>query len=154
MTEAELQLFPEPAAILSGVVFFASDEDALSAVEAWRPTPELRLLEFMDEHALNLLRPRYSDIPPNARAALLIEQNLISDEDEEIDAWTQRLRDQGAFGDESWFGFTAADRERFREFRHMLAVMVIDFVRRNGLGESGDGFRCSSGSKQRTACVL
>lgn len=140
VTEAELKLFQEPAAILSGVVFFASDEDALSAVEAWRPVAELRLLEFMDEHALNLLRGRYSDISPEARAALLIEQNLGSEEDEEVDAWTRRLADQNALGEESWFGFTAADRERFREFRHTLAVMVIDFVRRNGLAKAGTDF--------------
>jgi FAD/FMN-containing dehydrogenase len=140
VTEAELRLFPEPAAILSGVVFFASDDDALSAVEAWRAVPGLRLLEFMDEHALNLLRPRYSDVPFHARAALLIEQNLESEEDEEVDAWTRRLRDQRAFEDDSWFGFQAADRERFREFRHTLAVTVIDFVRRHGLAKAGTDF--------------
>ncbi len=140
VTEAELQLLPEPAAVLSGVVFFPSDDDALSAVDAWRPIRELRFLEFMDEHALEMLRTRYVEIPLSARAALLIEQNLDSEEDEEVDLWTQRLREQKAFGDESWFGFTAADRERFRVFRHMLPVMVIDIVRRNGFPKFGTDF--------------
>lgn len=132
VTTAELALRPEPPAILSGVVFFALDDDALAAVEAWRSVPELRLLEFMDEHSLEFLRPRYSDVPAGARAALLIEQNLQSEEDEEVDAWSRRLAEQSAFEDESWFGFSAADRERFREFRHVLAVMVSDTARRNG----------------------
>lgn len=132
VTSAELQLFAEPGAILSGVVFFESDEAAFDAVEAWRPIRELRLLEFMDEYSLRLLRPAYSDIPAASRAALLVEQNLHSEEDEEVDAWARRLGEQGAFEEESWFGFSAADRERFREFRHTLAVMVTDAARRNG----------------------
>ncbi len=114
VTHAELQLLPEPAAVLSGIVFFASDDDALAAVDVWRPTPELRLLEFVDQHGLALLRPRYPDIPAGARAALLVEQNLASEEDEEVEHWAQRLRTQNALEDESWFGFRAADHERFR----------------------------------------
>lgn len=132
VTSAELQLFSEPAAILSGIVFFPSDDAAFAAVDAWRPIPELRQIEFLDEHSLRLLRPTYSDIPSAAGAALFVEQNLQSDDDPEVDAWTNRLAKQGAFEDESWFGFTAADRERFREFRHTLAVMVTDTARRNG----------------------
>ncbi len=132
VTSAELGLLAEPEAILSGVVFFGSDEEAFAAVEVWRPIPELRLLEFMDEQSLRFLRPAYADIPTGARAALLVEQNLRSEEDEEVDAWTRRLGEQGAFEEESWFGFSAADRERFREFRHTLAVMVTDTARRNG----------------------
>jgi FAD/FMN-containing dehydrogenase len=140
VTEAELKLFPEPAAILSGVIFFPSDDLALSAVEAWRGMPELRLVEFMDGHSLTLLRPRYPDIPAAAEAALLIEQNLRSEEDEEVDLWTTRLGEGGAFEDESWFGFTAADRERFREFRHTLSTTVLDLARRNGFPRSGTDF--------------
>ena len=88
ITEAELQLFPEPPAILSGVVFFASEEQALDAVGVWRPIPNLRLLEFMDARALELLRPGYGDFVPNARAAFLIEQDLSSEQDDEVDAWS------------------------------------------------------------------
>ncbi len=126
--------------MLSGVVFFASDEQALRAVDVWRPIPELRLLEFMDQNAFRLLRPRYPEIPAKAGAALLIEQNLRSEDDEEVDVWTRRLRDQEAFGEESWFGFRASDRERFREFRHTLPVTVIDIVRRNGFPKFGTDF--------------
>lgn len=132
VTHAEVQLLPEPAAILSGVVFFPSDDDALAAVEAWRRVPELRLLEFMDEHSLRYLRPKYSGIPASARAALMVEQNLRSEDDGEVEAWSRRLSEQSAFEDESWFGFTAQDRERFRELRHTLAAVVTDTARCNG----------------------
>jgi FAD/FMN-containing dehydrogenase len=132
LTEAELQLLPEPAAILSGVIFFAAEDDALSAVDVWRPIPGLRFLEFMDEPSLAILRTRYAEIPAGAHAALLMEQNLVSEDDPEVELWADRLHQQHAFEDESWFGFRAADRERFREFRHALALMVLEIVRRNG----------------------
>ncbi|MGI8960730.1 MAG: FAD-binding oxidoreductase [Bryobacteraceae bacterium] len=140
VTEAELKLFPEPAAILSGVVFFQTADQALSAVEVWRRIPELRFLEFMDGHSLRLLRPRYPEVPEGAGAALLIEQNLWSEDDDEVDLWTTRLAESGALEEESWFGFTAADRERFREFRHTLPTIVLDFARRNGYPKLGTDF--------------
>ncbi|MBV9669762.1 MAG: FAD-binding oxidoreductase [Acidobacteriales bacterium] len=132
VTQAELKLQPDPAAILSGVVFFCTDDDALSAVDAWRQLPELRFLEFIDGNSLAILRTRYPEIPKDGHAALLIEQNLPSEDDPEVDLWADRLQKQRAFEDESWFGFTAADRERFREFRHTLALMVLEIVRHNG----------------------
>ncbi len=132
VTRAELQLLPQPAAILSGVIFFPSDASALEAVEAWRGISELRLLEFLDGPALDFLRPAYPDIPSGAQAALMIEQNLESEEDSEIDRWAVRLEERNALGETSWFGFRPVDHERFREFRHTLAATVTDIPRRRG----------------------
>ncbi len=140
VTEAEVALLPEPAAMLSGIVFFPSDELALDAADAWRPIPELRLLEYIDEAGLDLLRRLYPELPPHAKAALLVEQNLASEDDEEVDRWTGRLDDQGALEEESWFGFGAADRERFRKLRHALPAMIVDQVRRNGYPKFGTDF--------------
>jgi FAD/FMN-containing dehydrogenase len=138
--EAELRLFDEPAAILSGVVFFPSMDAGLNAVEAWRSIPELRLLESMDGPSLALLRTAYPEIPAGAGAALIVEQNLRSENDDEVDLWTTRLRDAEALEEESWFGFTAADRERFREFRHTLPTMVVELARHNGFPKFGTDF--------------
>ncbi len=140
VTEVELRLLPEPAAVLSGVVFFPDDQWAMDAAKSWRPIAELRLLEFMDRMALSLLRPSYPDIPAEAKAALLIEQNLPSEDHPEIEAWTRRLAEQQAFEDESWFGFSAADRDRFREFRHALPRGVVDTARRHGFPKFGTDF--------------
>jgi FAD/FMN-containing dehydrogenase len=140
VTEAELQLLPIPPAILGGVVFFPNDEDALNAVDAWRDVPGLRLLEYMDAPSLNLLRPTQAGIPAKAQAALLIEQDLSSEDDEEVDRWVERLAQHDALGNQSWFGFSAAERERFTEFRHALPVTVLDRVRRNGWPKFGSDF--------------
>lgn len=135
VTQLEVKLLPEPAAILSGVVFFPADEYALDAIEEWRSVPELRLLEYMDAPALDLLRPTYPEVPRDARAALLIEQNLESEDDTEVDAWTLRLTKLHAFEGESWFGLRAQDRVRFRDFRHTLPSIVTDMARRNGFSK-------------------
>jgi FAD/FMN-containing dehydrogenase len=132
VTEVELALLPEPLAVLSGVVFFSSDEDAVEAVEQWHSVPELRLLEYMDRNALDLLRTHYSEIPRASAAALMVEQNVTGENDAEVDLWIDRLEAVRADQDGSWFGMSAADRERFRAFRHMLPVIVTDRVRRNG----------------------
>jgi FAD/FMN-containing dehydrogenase len=140
VTGMEVKLFPQPPAILSGVVFFTSDDRALDAVDSWRSISELRLLEFMDHHSLELLRSRYSEIPERAKAALLIEQNLASENDEEVDLWAKRLQQQDALEEASWFGFSPADQERFRVFRHTLALIVTDKVRQNGFPKASTDF--------------
>jgi FAD/FMN-containing dehydrogenase len=140
VTEIDVRLLAKPAAILSGVVFFPSDEKALNAVDAWRPLRELRLIEFMDEHSLRLLKSRYGDIPSEASAALLVEQNLSSEQDAEVDDWVERLEQEEALQEASWFGFSQADQDRFREFRHTLAVIVTDTARRNGFPKFSTDF--------------
>jgi FAD/FMN-containing dehydrogenase len=140
ITEADLQLFPVAPAILSGVVFFHSDKGALDAVDEWRTIPNLRLLEFLDLPSLDFMRPLHSGIPGQAQAALLIEQDLSSDNDDEVDLWLDRLLKHDGLVDESWFGFAPQDREKFHAFRHTLAASVVDRVRKAGLPKIGTDF--------------
>jgi FAD/FMN-containing dehydrogenase len=131
ITEATVRLLPVPEELLAGVVFFRSDDDSLDAVEAWRPVAGLRMLEYIDAGSLDLLRPGYPDIPREARAALLIEQEI--DDESEYDAWDARLPAARALTESSWFAASDPDRERFRRFRHALPEAVNDLVRRRGV---------------------
>jgi FAD/FMN-containing dehydrogenase len=131
ITEATVRLLPAPATVLGGVVFFKSDDDAMDAVDAWRPARP-RMLEYCDAGSLELLRQRHPDIPAEARAAILIEQELESEDDPVLDQWIERIEASGALAEASWFATTAADRERFRKFRHNLPELVNDTVRRAG----------------------
>ena len=137
VTEAELTLLPAPEELFTGVVFFDSDDAALAAVDAWRPVPALRMLEYVDAGSLNLLRPRYLEIPKEARAALLIEQEAVGDVEE---AWIERLEASAALIDASWFALSAADRERFRKFRHAVPEAVNDLVRQRHLTKVATDF--------------
>lgn len=139
VTQAELQLLPAPAALFTGVVFFASDDAALNAVDAWREEAALRMLEYLDEAALGLLRTRFPEIPADAQAALLIEQEMTPG-DETEEAWLDRLETAEALLEASWFATSATDRERFRRFRHAVPEAVNDLLRRNNLTKMGSDF--------------
>jgi len=133
--EAELALLPIPKHLLSGVVFFGSDDDALDAVGRWRTVPELRMLEYADRLSLDLIRSRYPEIPRAARAALLIEA-----EGDDLDAWERRLDESHALIEASWFGLEAKDRERFREFRHAFPEAVVETNRKRGFMNMGTDY--------------
>jgi FAD/FMN-containing dehydrogenase len=133
VTEARLRLLPAPEALLAGVIFFASDDPALDAVDDWRAGTSSRMLEYVDGPSLALLRGRFPEIPNSARAAILFEQEP---EDHDGEAWLARI--EAARGlDESWLAESAADRERFRQFRHALPELVNDTCRRNGTLKMG-----------------
>ena len=122
VTQAELQLLPAPGEILGGVVFFSSEESALDAVDRWRATPGLRLLEYLDQASLEIMEV------PHA-AALMIEIEGDADLD---------MKD--AIESDSWFATSAADRERFRRFRHHLGEKVNDRIRRLGYTKVGTDY--------------
>ena len=139
VTEARLQLLPAPAVVLAGVIFFTDDDAALDAVERWRGSTGARMLEYFDAPSLALLRTRFPEIPREARAAILFDQELKSDNDPELDAWLSRIEAAGALPS-SWFAASAADRERFRRFRHALPELVNDTVRRAGVLKMGTDY--------------
>ena len=139
VTEVEVALLPLPGQLFTGVVFFSSDESALNAVDAWRPVPGLRMLEYVDAGSLDMVRMRFPGIPAAARAALLIEQEVAENEDAE-DTWLGRLKASEALIEGSWFATSAADRERFRQFRHTLPEVVNDLARQRGLTTVGTDF--------------
>ena len=132
VTEARLKLAPAPKSVLSGVVFFPSDEQALDFVDAGRSESSATMLEYMDANSIALLRGRYPEIPDDAAAAILIEQELSLEDDPEMDRWLERIEGFGGLDEGSWFAMSAADRERFRKFRHTLPELVNDTVRRSG----------------------
>jgi FAD/FMN-containing dehydrogenase len=121
VTEAEVLLQKKPADVLAGVVFLASDSAALDACQQWSSLPGLRMIEYFDRNSLDFLRPKYPEVPANAGAALLIEQ-----ENGDIDFWAEHAPE------DSWFAASEKDRERFRRFRHALPELVNDTMRRRG----------------------
>ncbi|MGC8883092.1 MAG: FAD-binding oxidoreductase [Bryobacteraceae bacterium] len=140
VAEAEVSLLPQPQSLLAGVVFFEDQDAAIASVERWRAVAQLNMLEFMDEASLKLLRSdAAAPVPAAARACLMIEQELDGLEGDAIDAWLERLAGAGGM-EESWFGMDAADRERFRAFRHALPEAVNARVRSRGFEKLSSDF--------------
>ena len=128
VTEAELALLPAPKELFTGVLFFDSDAQALDNVDACRSLPGLRMLEYLDAGSLDLLRAQFSEVPTQARACVLIES--------EDDRWLSACQAMDA----SWIAAGAADRERFRRFRHALPEAVNNLVRRRNLTKMGSDY--------------
>jgi FAD/FMN-containing dehydrogenase len=122
VTEAELQLLPAPKEIMAGVIFFRSEQAALDAVDRWRPTPGLRMLEYLDRASLEMMEEPHG-------GAVMVEQ------EGEID-----LDMNGALEDDSWFATSPADRERFRRFRHALGERANQRIRSGGFMKLGTDY--------------
>jgi FAD/FMN-containing dehydrogenase len=122
VTEAELQFLPAPGERLGGVVFFRSEGDALDAVDRWRPTPGLNMIEYIDRASLQMMDVSHA-------AALMIE----IEGDADIDM-------SNTLENDSWFATSASDRERFRAFRHSLAEKANARVRRTGFVKLGTDY--------------
>jgi len=136
--EAEVELLPNPKELLNGIIFFPSDDAAHNALDRWRSVPNIRMLEYVDDPALRMIEQRYPDVPASARAAIITEQIIESDDD--LDAWAGRLEETGGMEAQSWFGSSDFDRERFRKFRHALPETALAISQRNGFPSLGTDF--------------
>jgi FAD/FMN-containing dehydrogenase len=135
VTEAELQFLPAPGERIGGVVFFRSEEDALDAVDRWRPTPGLNMIEYIDGASLKMMDVAHA-------AALMIE----IEGDADIDMGN-------ALENDSWFATSASDRERFRLFRHTLAEKANDRVRRTGFVKFGTDYAVPLGQNREMMAI-
>jgi FAD/FMN-containing dehydrogenase len=135
VTEAELQFLPAPGERIGGVVFFRSEEDALDAVDRWRPTPGLNMIEYIDGASLKMMEVAHA-------AALMIE----IEGDADIDMGN-------ALENDSWFATSASDRERFRVFRHTLAEKANDRVRRTGFVKFGTDYAVPLGQNREMMAI-
>jgi len=144
ITEVEVSLLPQPEGVLSGVVFFKTEEGLLSFVREARGRSlkaragesnglDARALEYFDAEALKFLRERYPLVPGVAAGAVFFEQEVTAETEDDLMAeWLELLEANGAMADDSWFGTGEADRAEMRAFRHALPVMVNEWLARRG----------------------
>ncbi len=145
--EAELKLLPTPEGLLSGVVFFDSEEHLLAFVREarerslrYRSTSltvgegsslDARALEFFDEESLNFLRQKYNTVPTTAKGAVFFEQETTPNtEDSLMTEWLGLLSAHRALADQSWFATNDQDHGKLREFRHALPVLMNEWFAR------------------------
>lgn len=148
IVEVEASLIRKPEKLLSGVVFFASEEKLLAFVREARERSlatrasasgiisgagneadiDARALEYFDAESLKFLRQRYALVPDHAVGALFFEQETdVGSEDSMMGLWLALLEEQGALVDDSWFAVNEQDQARLREFRHALPVLMNEW---------------------------
>ena len=141
ITEIETALLFKPENVLSGVVFFKREENLLEFVREARSLSfatresgeprgvDARALEYFDSESLKFLRPAYALVPQWAEGAIFFEQETCAaTEDELMTAWLALLERHEALVDDSWFAANEHDRQRVREFRHALPVLVNEWL--------------------------
>ncbi|HEY0405657.1 MAG TPA: FAD-binding oxidoreductase [Pyrinomonadaceae bacterium] len=145
ITEIEARLLPEPENVLSGVVFFRTEETLLNFVREARAVSlrtreramtndlDARALEYFDDESLRFLHQKYALIPQWAAGAIFFEQETNAATEEELmTKWLALLERHDALLDDSWFATNEHDRQRIREFRHQLPVLVNEWLARQG----------------------
>jgi D-lactate dehydrogenase (cytochrome) len=159
--EVEVKLLPKPEGLLSGVVFFKSEDDLLAFVREARdrslehrsgrpivnaglatrgssPTVregsaiDARALEYFDIESLQFLQQKYPTIPAEAIGAIFFEQETTAaTEDSSMNEWLSLLERHNALADDSWFATNESDQAGLREFRHALPVLMNEWFARH-----------------------
>ena len=144
LTEAELALAPRIGNLLTALIFFPSERDAIGFVHrvrgdhpkgrAYAELPES--IEYFDSNSLNVLRRKESttpleipEFPEKAVAAVLLEQSYAEDEFEGfIEALDVSLRENGSSLEDTMSATTDSDRKRLTNIRHVVPETVNQVI--------------------------
>jgi D-lactate dehydrogenase (cytochrome) len=149
MTKIKVKIISYPEDILSSVVFFNDENNALSFIKKAREISyETRLnkipnsidalaLEFFDENSLKFLKRDNQQIAASSKAAVWFEQELNSTDDIIIEKWTNLIRDSNGKEDNAWFAFSDSDKKNIEQFRHSLPLKVNEYISKNNLRKLG-----------------
>ena len=150
ITKIKLKILPAPEKIISCLVFFNQEKNALAFVRQARNISfdtrlrnDLRAidalaLEYFDEQALKFLSEDYQQIPGDAKAAVWFEQEVThSNEESFFDNWINLIRKFNGDEESAWFAVTDADKIKLQEFRHAISLKVNEFISKNNFRKLG-----------------
>ena len=138
IVEADVYLAPWHP-LMSNIMFFPSDADALTAVRAIRSDDlvDPEFLEYMDGKSLDLLRSvmasdpamiRVPRIPDSAGSALFFDMAVTGDMEERYLRLGEITKGCGGDLAASWCGHELGDRARMRELRHSIPRSIFEYV--------------------------
>jgi D-lactate dehydrogenase (cytochrome) len=150
ITKAKLKLLPNPEKLISCVVFFRNEVDALAFLFEARKISFLKrkndskflidalALEFFDKNSLKFLLPDYPNIPAVSGSAVWFEQETtIIDEERFLEEWTNLIRKFGGNDNDVWFTFSENENEKIQKFRHSISAKVNEFMTQNNFRKLG-----------------
>jgi len=148
ITKIKLKLVPAPEKIISCIVFFPKEEDALDFIQkarevsytsrAYNNIQAIDALEFFDEKTLDFMEEDYSQVAENSKAGVWFEQEVTHyNEDFFLDEWITLLQEFNGDEENAWFAFTQSDKEKLQEFRHAIPEKINDFIAANNVTKLG-----------------
>lgn len=149
-TELKLRLIPAPENILSAVMFFDKETDALNFVAEARNLSvsakndlkeseiNARGLEYFDLNSLLFLKKDYPNIPEDVEAAVWFEQETNSEnEDEVLSNWVELISKHNGDEEKAWIALGRKEREKFRDFRHAVSWKVNEYITQKNILKVG-----------------
>jgi D-lactate dehydrogenase (cytochrome) len=140
-SEIKIMLIDQPENILSAVIFFDDEKNALNFIDDLREqslisrkqniTDNINALglEFFDKHSLDYLKMDYSNIPKDALAAVWLEHETNSENEQIIfEKIADRINYHEGLSETSWFALNLKDRESFQDFRHAVSWKVSEYI--------------------------
>lgn len=149
-TKIKLKILPLPERIISAVFFFDNESDALDFIEEARLKSyhtrnnksvneiDALALEFFDYNALQFLKTDYPNIPASAGAAVWLEQEADSENEENLlEKWTSILTSHNGSEEAVWFAVNDKERQKISEFRHAVSAKVNEYISANDFRKLG-----------------
>lgn len=150
ITEMKVKLIELPENILSSVIFFDNEDNALEFIKEAREVSyqtrktnsreeiDARGLEFFDYYALKFLKEEYAQIPDDAKGAVWFEQEISADTEEIIfEKWMELISKYKGNEETAWFASNKNEREKFKDFRHSISWKVSDYISRKNITKVG-----------------
>lgn len=150
ITKINLQLVDLPEKILSCIIFFSKESDALNFIKRARSISyetrktnsadslDALALEFFDKHTLNFLLKDYTNIPNDSEAAVWFEQEVNSQNEEMLfEEWMKLISKFNGDEESAWFAFSDSDNKKIQEFRHTISWKISEYISQNNLKKLG-----------------
>jgi D-lactate dehydrogenase (cytochrome) len=150
ITLMKVKLIDLPENILSSVIFFNEEDDALAFIDEARSISyetrkqnnpaeiDAQGLEFFDFYALRLLKEEYPQVPDDAKAAVWFEQEITGETEEPLfEKWMELIAKYKGNEETAWFASNKNEREKFKDFRHSISWKVSDYISRKNITKVG-----------------
>lgn len=148
ITKIKLKLLPLNKNIISCVVFFEDEIDALNFIDKSREISyknkaesgkqEARALEYFDYYSLKFLSADFPQIPASAKGAVWFEQEVVNNnEDELLEQWLEVILEFNGNEEAVWFAANENERAKIHEFRHAISSKVNEYISHNNLRKLG-----------------
>lgn len=141
ITEIRLRLLDLNDNVLSSVIFFDTEDDALAFITETRTLSyitreknlqnelDARGLEYFDYFSLKFLRPEFQQIPETAHAAVWFEQEFTPETEEAVfEKWMALIVKYNGSEETAWFASNKNEREKFKDFRHAISWKVSEYI--------------------------
>jgi len=143
ITKIKLKLLPLPEKVISCLIFFKEETDALNFIFRARSLSyntrlnnqvnsiDALALEFFDEDALNFLKNDYSSVPADTKAGVWFEQEASVNPDNEdilLEQWMELITEFNGDEESAWFAVNETDKAKIQEFRHAISARVNEFI--------------------------